>query len=132
MAKVCTLDGLNLNDKSLFWLMQGFSPGTADPTYDEFPSWNGSLTVRNVKRVKVVQLTLPIDVRTTAGNDPALLAGIEAINAKIRAATFAAPKTLVVGARSFYVIDSAEIEPPEDELWAAGIARLVIPLNRMP
>lgn len=132
MAKVCTLDGLNLNDKSLYWLMQGFSPGAADPTYDEFPSWNGSLTVRNARRAKVVGLVLPIDVRATPGNDDALHAGIEAINAKIRTATFAAPKTLVVGARSFSVIESAEIEALEDELWAAGIARLNIALNRMP
>jgi hypothetical protein len=130
MAKVCTLDGLNLNDRSLYFLLQGFDPGEPPLAYDEFPSYDGSVALRNASRARVVQATLPIDVR--AASEAALWAGIDAINAKIRLCTSDAPKTLVVGARSYLIVDSAEVRPVEDELWYAGAARLAIALNRKP
>ena len=41
------------------------------------------------------------------GSSAALWAGIDAINAKIRLCTNDAPKTLVVGTRSYTIVDSA-------------------------
>jgi hypothetical protein len=130
MAKVCTLDGLDLNDRSLYFLLLGFDPGEPPLAYDEFPSYDGGVALRNASRARVVQATLPIDVR--AASEAALWAGIDAINAKIRLCTSDAPKTLVVGARSYTIVDSAEVRPVEDELWYAGVARLSIALNRKP
>ena len=91
---VCTLDGLNLNNRTLYFMLQGFDPGEPPLTYDEFPSYDGSVVIRNASRAHVVQVALPIDVR--AASEAALWAGIDAINAKIRLCTNDAPKTLVV------------------------------------
>jgi hypothetical protein len=130
MAKVCALDGLNLNDRSLYFLLRGFDPGETPLTYDEFPSYDGGVAIRNVSRAHVVQLALPIDVRATS--EAARWAGIDAINAKIRLCSNDAPKTLVVGAHSYLIVDSAEARPVEDDLWYAGAARLTLTLNRRP
>ena len=130
MPTVCALDGLNLNDCALYFMLQGFDPGEPQLTYDEFPSYDGSVVIRNASRAHVVQVTLPIDVR--AASEAARWAGIDAINAKIRLCTNDAPKTLVVGTRSYTIVDSAEMRPVEDELWYAGVARLSIALNRKP
>ena len=126
--KVCTFDGLNLNDKVLYWLLPDFDPGEPPLSFDEFPSYDGSVVQRNVSRAGIVTMKLPIDVR--AGTEAALWAGIDAINAKIRGATNDAPKTLVVGSRSYTIVASPEVNPVEDELWYAGVARLAIALNR--
>jgi hypothetical protein len=130
MASVCTLDGLNLNDCVLYFKMPGFDPGESAVTYDEFPSYDGSVVIRNASRAHVAQIALPIDVR--AASEAVRWAGIDAINAKIRLCTNDAPKTLVVGTRSYAIVDSAEVRPVEDELWYAGVARLSIALNRKP
>ena len=127
---VCTLDGLNLNNRTLYFMLQGFDPGEPPLTYDEFPSYDGSVVIRNASRAHVVQIAMPIDVR--AASEAALWAGIDAINAKIRLCTNDAPKTLVVGTRSYIIVDSAEVRPVEDDLWYAGVARLSIALNRRP
>ena len=127
---VCTLDGLNLNNRTLYFMLQGFDPWEPPLTYDEFPSYDGSVVIRNASRAHVAQIALPIDVR--AASEAARWAGIDAINAKIRLCTNDAPKTLVVGTRSYTIVDSAEVRPIEDELWYAGVARLSITLNRRP
>jgi hypothetical protein len=129
-AKVVTLDGLDLNDKVLYWRMPGFSPGESEPSYDEQVSYAGGVAVTNVQAAHVVQLTLPIDVR--ASSEAAMLAGVGAINAKIAACHFATPKTLVVGSRSFQIIDSKQVVPAEDDLYQLNVARLAIVLNRLP
>jgi hypothetical protein len=130
MARPVTFDGLDLNDRALYHLMPGFDPGRSELTYDEWPSYAGGVAVANVQADHVVQLTLPIDVR--AASEAAMLAGVDAVNAKIAACSFASPKTLVVGSRSFLIIDSAELEPVEDELYLVNVARLSIVLNRLP
>ena len=127
---VCTLDGLNLNNLTLYFMLQGFDSGEPPLTYDEFPSYDGNVAIRNASRAHVVQIALPIDVR--AASEAALWAGVDAINAKIRLCTNDAPKTLVVGTRSYIIVDSAEVRPVEDDLWYAGVARLSIALNRRP
>ena len=50
MAVVCTFDGLNLNDRSLYFLMPEFDPGRSELTFDEFPSYAGGVAVRVRKR----------------------------------------------------------------------------------
>jgi hypothetical protein len=127
-STVCTLDGLNLNDRVTYWLMPGFDPGDAPLTFDAFVSYNGTAVQRNVVRAGIVEMTLPIDVRSAT--ETGLLAAIEAINAKIRDATNDLPKILVVGARTYSVVSSPEISPQADDLWYSGIARLSITLNR--
>jgi len=126
--RVCTFDGLNLNDKVLYWLLQGFNPGDPPLNFDEFSGWDGSAVQRNANRAGIVQLTLPIDVR--AATEAALWAGIDAINAKIAGATNEAPKTLAVGAKTFTIVASPLVIPAYDELWYSGIARLSLQLNR--
>jgi hypothetical protein len=130
MAKTVTFDGLNLNDLGLYHLMPGFDPGESELSYDEQVSYAGGVALTNVQAAHVVQLTLPIDVR--AASEAAMLAGVAAINAKIAACHFAAPKTLLVGSRSFQIIDSAEVVPAEDELYYLNVARLSVALNRLP
>lgn len=130
MAKTVLFDGLDLNDRVLYHLMPGFAPGENEPTFDELPSYVGGIAIANVQTAHVVELSLPIDVRATS--EAEMLAGVEAINAKIRTCHFATPKTLTVGTRSFQIIDSAEVEPVENELYLINIARLVIALKRLP
>lgn len=130
MADVVTLDGLNLNDLSLYFLLPGFDPGEDEVDFDVFKKWNGSISVRNVSRVDVVEMKLPLDVRGTS--EATMLAGVAAINAKIATATFNAPKTLVVGSSSYSVIDSKQIRLKKDELYYINVARISITLNRMP
>lgn len=130
MSTTVTLDGLNLNDWSLYYLMPGFNPGTSEPSYDEQVSYTGGIAITNVQPNHVVQLTLPIDVR--AANESAMLAGVTAINTKIAACHFSTPKTLVVGTNSYQIIDSAQIAPVWDILYQGYVARLAIVLNRLP
>ena len=126
----CTLDGLNLNDGALYFVQLGFDPGEEELSYDEFPSYAGGLAIRNVSRAHVAQATLPIDVR--AAGEAAMKAGVAAINSKIAACTFAAPKALVYGADSYSIIDSRPVRPVHDELYAINVARLTLVLNRLP
>ena len=130
MATTVTLDGLNLNDRALYFLMAGFDPGQNEVAYDEFRSYAGGVSVTNASTAHTVQLQLPIDVRATS--EAAMLAGVAAINAKIAGCHFAAPKNLVVGADTFQVIDSTQVRPVRDELYAVNCARLTIALNRLP
>lgn len=129
LGKTVLFDGLNLNDLGLYHLMPGFDPGQSEPSYDEWPSYAGGVTLTNVQAERSVQLTLPVDVRGWC--EAAMLAGIEEINARIAACSRTEPKTLVVGSRSFQIIDSAEVAPPEDELRAVNVARLSLILNRL-
>ncbi len=130
MAKVCTFDGLDLNDKVLYWLMPGFDPGQVEPTYDELVSYAGTVAVGNLQTARLVQLTLPIDVR--AASEAAMLAGVEAVNAKIAACSGSSPKTLVVGGRSFEIVCGAQAQPTEDDLYRTHVARLSLSLTRLP
>ena len=127
---VCTLDGLNLNDGTLYFVQLGFDPGEEELSYDEFPSYAGGLAIRNVSRAHVAQATLPVDVR--AASEAAMKAGVAAINAKIAGCTFAAPKALVYGTDSYSIIDSKPVRPVHDELYAVNVARLSLVLNRLP
>lgn len=130
MATPVTLDGLSLNDGSLYFYMGSFDPGETPLTYDEWPSYAGGVAVTNVSTAHVVQMTLPIDVRGTS--EATMLAGVAAINAKIATCSYAAPKTLVVGSSSYSVIASTQIAPVRDELYRINTARLSIALNRLP
>jgi hypothetical protein len=130
MAKAVLFDGLDLNDRGLYHLMPGFDPGRSDLTYDEWPSYAGGVAVTNVQAAHIAQLTLPVDVR--ALSEAAMLAGVAAINAKIAACHIATPKALIVGGRSFQIVDSAKVEPVEDDLYLVSVARLSIVLNRLP
>lgn len=126
---VCTFDGLNLNDHVTYWLMQGFDPGDEPLSFDVFTKYTGGVSVRNVNRAGVVQLTLPLDIR--ASSEAALRAGLAALNAKIAGCSYASPKTLTHRSSSYQIVDSVQVKEPADELWAAGIARLSVVLNRL-
>jgi len=130
MPAICTLDGLDLNDRVLFFLLKGFDPGENPPTFDEHVKYNGTLSVRNVSRARVVEATLPLDVR--GSSEAVMLAGVELVNVKLRLCTFATPRTLVVGSASYQIIDSAEARPVHDELYDLHVARLSLALNRLP
>ena len=130
MTRAYLLDDLNLNDHVLYWAQQGFDPGEPALSYDEFTGPGLVAVQRNVVRAHLIELSLPVDVRATAGDEATLWAGIDAINAKIRGCTSDAPKTLWVGARSYAIVTSREVMPIEDDLWDAGIARLTLLLNR--
>ena len=130
MSSVCTFDGLSLNDRVLYFRMPGFDPGENEVTFDEFPSYDGGVVVRNVSRAHVVELALPVDVR--AGSEASMLAGVAAINTKVRACSSDAPKTLTVGGRSYHIVAGTELDPPEDDLYLIHVARLVVSLRRLP
>ena len=61
-----------------------------------------------------------------------MLAGVDAINAKIAACSYAGPKSLVVGRDSYQIIASAQVRPVRDALYVVNVARLTIALNRLP
>ena len=130
MPTTVTFDGLNLNDRSLYFFMLGFDPGQNEVTFDEFKSYTGGVAVCNASTAHTVQLTLPIDVRGTS--EATMLAGVAAINTKIAICTFASPKALVVGGNTYQIIASTQVRPPRDDLYAVNVARLVILLNRLP
>lgn len=130
MPTTVTLDGLNLNNLSLYFLMQGFDPGEDAVTFDEWPSYAGGVGVTNVSTAHVVQMMLPIDVRGTS--EATMLAGVAAINAKIATCTFADHKLLVVGGSTYSIIASTQVKPLQDELYYINVARLAIALNRKP
>jgi hypothetical protein len=130
MATVCTLDGLNLNDGLLYFLQLGFDPGEEGLSFDEFPSYTGTMAVRNESRAKVIVATLPVDIR--AANEAALKNAAAAINTKIGGCSYATPKVLNVAGDTFQIVASPRIRLVRDDLYALNIARLSIALNRLP
>ena len=127
---VCTLDGLNLSDGTLYFVQLGFDPGEDELTYDEFPSYTGSVAIRNVSRAHIAQAILPVDVR--GASEAAMRAGVDSINYHIGRCTFDAPRLLVYGADTYQIVDSKQVRPVHDELYAINVARLTLALNRLP
>jgi hypothetical protein len=81
MAVTFSYGGLNINDGTVFKVLDGFDPGEAVKTFSEYRGYDGSVKQVNVTEAKLVKMHVPL--RVSGANLTAIRAAIATINALI-------------------------------------------------
>ena len=129
-APTCTLDSLNINDGSTYTI-ESFTPDAKVASFDEYRSYDGSVAQYNETTANLVQCSLTMLVQ--AATAALLRTALAALNTKVEAATFAAPKSLVYASTTYYIVTSSSITWVEDARFLAGFNTVIdFTLNRKP
>lgn len=102
-----TLDGLNLNDGTVYTLMSGMELGARQKTWDELRSYTGAVTQANVSEAYYIPAHCGIRVQGSSAAD--LDVKVKAINTKIDGFTAAAGKSFVYDGTTYVCGASARV-----------------------
>jgi len=120
---VCTLDTLDLNDGTSYYLLPGFDPGAPVLDFDQHLGFDGSVVQVNVNEAALVSMTVPLRIEGASLAD--LDSKVAALNTKIAAC----PLTLThgpAGATTAYsVVRSPRVSYARDRATLATLAAFV-------
>jgi hypothetical protein len=110
---VCTFGGLNLNDRTNYFLMSGFDPGAPVITFDVYRSYTGAVKQYNVTEANLIEMAVPL--RIVGSSEYDLQVKVAALNAIIDNGA----STLVHGptgnTTSYSVVYSPQVSYPRTE-----------------
>lgn len=107
------LDGLNLNDGTVYAYLPGVELGARQKTWSERKSYTGSVAQYNVSEAASIPMKFPLMVQGYSLAD--LDAKVQELNTKIDGCSSASPKDLVFGEKIYQIVTTARVSYVLDE-----------------